>query len=88
MDWVIVVLLISSLLNAAYFLPIVYRLWFSPVVAPWPVERRWGRLETSAWLFWPPLITTLMLVLVGLLAATAYSPLSWARLIVVRMYLP
>ena len=88
MDWVILVLLLSSLLNAAYFLPIVYRLWFCPLAAPWPAERRWGRLETNAWLFWPPLITTLMLVLVGLLAATPLSPLSWAQLIAVRMYLP
>lgn len=34
MDWVILVLLLSSLLNAAYFLPIVYRLWFRPLAAP------------------------------------------------------
>jgi len=88
MEWVVPVLLLSSLLNAAYFLPIVYRLWFCPVAGPWPAERHWGRLETNAWLFWPPLITTLMLVLVGLLAATALSPLSWAQLIAVRMYLP
>ena len=27
-DWVILVLALSSLLNAAYFLPIVYRGWF------------------------------------------------------------
>ncbi|MDO8863095.1 proton-conducting transporter membrane subunit [Haliea sp. E1-2-M8] len=88
MEWAILVLLVSSLLNAAYFLPIVYRLWFCPIAAPWPAERRWGRLETHAWLFWPPLVTTLMLVLVGLLAATFVSPLSWAQLIAVRMYLP
>ncbi len=88
MEWVVPVLLLSSLLNAAYFLPIVYRLWFLPVAAPWPEERRWGRLETNPWLFWPPLVTMLMLVLVGLLAATAVSPLSWAQLIAVRMYLP
>lgn len=88
MEWAIVVLLLSSLLNAGYFLPIVYRLWFRPQRAPWPEERRWGRLETHAWLLWPPLITVTLTVLVGLLAATPGSPLSWARLVAVRMYLP
>jgi multicomponent Na+:H+ antiporter subunit D len=29
-DWVIGVLVLSSLLNAGYFLPILYRAWFKP----------------------------------------------------------
>ncbi|QIB67555.1 monovalent cation/H+ antiporter subunit D family protein [Kineobactrum salinum] len=88
MEWAIVVLLLSSLLNAGYFLPIVYRLWFRPQRMAWPRERRWGRLETHPWLLWPPLITVTLTVLVGLLAAAPGSPLSWARLVAVRMYLP
>jgi len=52
MHWAIAVLLLSSILNAAYFLPIVQRLWFREAVNGWPHERFWG-LETSTWLLWP-----------------------------------
>jgi multicomponent Na+:H+ antiporter subunit D len=86
MDWVIVVLLCSSLLNAAYFLPILHRLWFREPSGNWPHERRWGKLETSAWLFWPPLLTAVMTVMVGVLASIPFSPLSWSELIVLREY--
>ena len=88
MDWVIVVLVASSLLNAAYFLPIVHRLWFREPAGSWPHERHWGRLETSAWLFWPPLLTAVMTVMLGVLASLPFSPLSWAELIVLREYSP
>lgn len=88
MDWVIAVLVLSSLLNAAYFLPILHRLWFREVQGDWPHERHWGRLETSAWLFWPPLVTAVMTVLVGVLASMPFSPLWWAELILLREYLP
>ena len=86
MDWVIAVLLLSSLLNAAYFLPILHRLWFREQSGNWPHERHWGRLETSAWLFWPPILTAVMTVLVGVLASFPFSPLSWAELVVLRAY--
>lgn len=88
MSWVIVVLLLSSLLNAAYFLPVLHRLWFREAAINWPAERRWGRLETHVLLLWPPLLTALMTVLVGLFAALPFSPLSWAELIAIREYLP
>jgi len=50
----LVVLLVSSLLNAAYFLPIVYRAYFKP-----PVEAAWaeGRNEGPAAAWVPPLVT-------------------------------
>lgn len=50
----LVVLLVSSLLNAAYFLPIVYRAYFKP-----PTEAAWaeGREEGPAAAWVPPLIT-------------------------------
>jgi len=82
MDWVVVVLVVSSLLNAAYFLPILHRIWFAGQQQAWPHERRWGRLETSAWLLWPPLITAVALIVIGLLASMPFSPLSWVNLIV------
>lgn len=84
MDWVILVLVGSSLLNAAYFLPIVHRLWFREGKGSWPEERHWGRLETSPWLLWPPLLTAFATVIVGVLASLPFSPLSWAELIILR----
>jgi len=84
MDWVVALLVASSLLNAAYFLPILHRLWFAGQQAPWPEERRWGRLETSSWLLWPPVLTAVLIILFGLFAGTSYSPLGWVELIVDR----
>ncbi|WP_166258111.1 complex I subunit 5 family protein [Marinobacter salicampi] len=81
MGWVIGVLLISSLLNAAYFLPIIHRLWFRKAPNAWPEEQSWGRFETKALLLWPPVVTAVITVLFGLLAAMQFSPLSWAELI-------
>lgn len=88
MGWVIGVLVLSSLLNALYFLPIVHRLWFRERQGDWPAEHRWGRLETQGLLLWPPLVTAALTVLVGVFAAMAFSPLNWAQLIAVREYLP
>ena len=39
-EWVAVVLAVSSLLNAAYFLPILYRAWFLSPPKTWPHEHR------------------------------------------------
>lgn len=86
--WVIAVLVASSILNAAYFLPIVHRLWFREIHGPWPDEQHWGRLETSAWLLWPPLFTAASIVAVGLLAAVPFSPLSWAQLVAAPEFQP
>ncbi|HEV7367915.1 complex I subunit 5 family protein [Arenibaculum sp.] len=86
--WVILVLAVSSLLNAAYFLPLVYRAWFLPPAGPWEEMRPGRRYETDAGMFLPPVATSLAALLVGLLAATELSPLSWTRLIVERGYAP
>lgn len=85
--WVIGVLVLSSLLNAAYFLPILYRAWFLAPDGVWVEERRpSGRFEIHWMLLIPPLITALLVVLVGLLASAPFSPLEWTRLIVGREY--
>ncbi|MBD3874039.1 monovalent cation/H+ antiporter subunit D family protein [Stutzerimonas chloritidismutans] len=85
-DWVLLVLLGSALLNAAYFLPLLWRGWFAEP-ADWH-ENRWAdeRFETHWMLLLPPLITALLSLLVGLLAATALSPLGWSQLIVEREF--
>lgn len=85
--WVVSVLLASSLLNAGYFLPILYRAWFLEPEGPWPHEGRFaGRWETGWMLLVPPLLTALLVVAVGVLAAAPFSPLEWSRLIVRREY--
>ncbi|UYG04917.1 proton-conducting transporter membrane subunit [Halomonas sp. LR3S48] len=92
MPWVIAVLMASSLLNAAYFLPILHRLWFRPGpahgVGQWPEERNLGRFETSAWLLLPTGATALFSILVGLLAGVPFSPLDLATVMVRGEYLP
>jgi multicomponent Na+:H+ antiporter subunit D len=86
--WVIPVLLASTVLNAAYFLPILRAAWFEQRREPWPAETITGRRDASLWLLAPPLITAALTVLVGVLAASAYSVQSWAEIIVAREYLP
>jgi multicomponent Na+:H+ antiporter subunit D len=89
MPWVLAVLAASSLLNAAYFLPILHRAWFKPANGAWPDEKipQRGRWETAPLLLIPPLATAAATLVVGLFAAAAFSPLSWAELIAVREYL-
>ena len=85
-DWVIYVLAGSSLLNAAYFLPILYTAWFKPPPAAWPDERNYGRIETARALLLPPIATALMALGAGLIASEPYTPLEWARLFAEREY--
>lgn len=85
-DWIILILVASSVLNAAYFLPIIYAAWFKEPKGAWPDERRRGRMETRWMLLLPPLVTALLVLGVGLLANAPLSPLEWARLIAEREY--
>jgi len=85
-DWVLVVLAASSLLNAAYFLPILYTAWFQAPGGHWPDERPRGRFEAPLMLLAPALVTALLSLAAGLLAAAPFSPLEWAKLIAAREY--
>ena len=85
--WVMPVLITSSLLNAAYFLPILYRAWFCPPAPVWPDEHiAAARFETNGSLLWPPVITAALALAAGIFAAAPYSPLEWAQLIAFREY--
>ncbi len=88
-NWIVVFLVVSTLLNAGYFLPLIYRTWF---MAPqgsggsdWPEKTG---LETDWTLLYPPLITAALVLLLGLWAQAPFSPLYWVRLIVLREYGP
>lgn len=84
--WALLVLAGSTLLNAAYFLPILYRAWFGAAPAAWPHERRMGPAETRLMLLVPPVITALLALLVGVFAALMFSPQEWAQLIARREF--
>ncbi len=86
--WVILVLLVSSALNAAYFLPIVYRAWFCEPEHEFVPRLRPGRLETQALLLIPVVVTGILSLAAGVFAATAGSPLSIAREIAEKLYMP
>ena len=85
--WVLGVLAVSSLLNAAYFLPIIHAAWFQPQAGDWPHEPHpRGRFETSLWLLLPPVLTAVLVILAGLFAGADYSPLAWVKIIARREY--
>jgi multicomponent Na+:H+ antiporter subunit D len=88
-DWVLLVLAASSLLNAAYFLPILHSAWFREPEGPWPEDHGRGRLLEAPWmLLLPPVITALLALAAGLLAGAPFSPLRWAELVTGREYGP
>jgi len=80
--WVLGVIAGSTLLNAAYFLPLLYRLWFLPAADGLEGDER------APMLVGPAVITALASLAVGVFAASALSPLGWATLIAEREYLP
>lgn len=85
--WVLAVLGVSTILNAAYFLPIVNAVWFGKSSGQWPEDKKRSPFfETNPWLLLPALVTAGLTVLAGLFAGEVYSPLEWARLIMDREY--
>lgn len=83
--WVVALLVVSTLLNAAYFLPLIYSAWFREQ------EREFERHRVSRWETpWPLLLPTvasaLLVILVGLFANSPFSPLELARQIAEQTY--
>jgi multicomponent Na+:H+ antiporter subunit D len=83
--WVIAVLIVSTVLNAAYFLPVVYRAWFKEPQGEWETQRP-SRLEAPWLLLAPPLITAFLSLFAGLFANTPLSPLELAEQIAEEAY--
>ena len=84
------VLVLSSLLNAAYFLPPIIRGWLGERREPWPEPMhdhlRRTRLETHWMLLFPALFTAALSLLAGLVAGFGLSPLGWVTFIVEQDY--
>ena len=89
MEWAIWVLWTSSLLNAAYFLPILWRAWGRTLPLAWPAEQipARGWRETGWLLLLPPLLTAVVTLAAGIFADSGFGPLAWAQLIAQREYL-
>lgn len=85
--WVVLVLLASSALNAAYFLPIVYRAWFCEMDDETVLPKYVGRLETKPLLLIPVVVTGLFSLAAGVFAAMGGSPLAIAREIAEKLYI-
>lgn len=86
--WILGVLVASSLLNAAYFLPLIYAAWFRDPPESWPAESLPSRFEAPLTLLLPPVFTAFLTLLTGLLAGMPFSPLDWATFIVNQEYMP
>jgi multicomponent Na+:H+ antiporter subunit D len=82
--WVVWVLTASSLLNAGYFLPVLFRAWVKAPPASWPEEHDFGKGETHWMLLLPPLLTAAMVIWAGVCAESSFSPLAWVKLIAAR----
>jgi multicomponent Na+:H+ antiporter subunit D len=86
--WVLAVILTSSLLNAAYFLPIVYSAWFEEREHGWGESRTESRWETSWGLLLPAVATAAATLAAGLFAGADVSPLAWAEFIAAQVWGP
>jgi multicomponent Na+:H+ antiporter subunit D len=83
--WVLVVLLVSSALNALYFLPILGAAWFSPPPADLKRPDRPPRLAVALMVL-PPVVTAMLVIASALLATSIFSPLGWAQALALREF--
>lgn len=80
--WVVAVLLTSTVLNAAYFLPVIAKIWTAPETVDTSVASgRSRRLEAPAALLLPTLVTAGLVVGLGLIAGADFSPWALAQFI-------
>jgi multicomponent Na+:H+ antiporter subunit D len=84
--WVLSLLVVSGMLNAAYFLPILRRAWFEKPPPGSPTATPRSRPESNRLLLVPLLVTGFLTLAVGLLGGTPLSPLWWVRAIVAAGY--
>jgi multicomponent Na+:H+ antiporter subunit D len=84
--WVIAVLVASTLLNAAYFLPLLRRMWLDPTPTVWPGGERASRAVTAG-LVGPAVVTALLSLGLGVFAGYPLSPLRWV-VAIVEGYMP
>lgn len=82
--FVLLVISLSTVINAMYFLPLLHAAWFRAPTGDATSVREFSRLH---WMLTvPALVTAALALFAGLLAGSAYSPLDWVRLISAREY--
>jgi multicomponent Na+:H+ antiporter subunit D len=80
--WAVAVLVASTVLNTAYFLPVIYISFFGKAdKEAWKELRPNTRFETDWLLLFPTLAVATLVLLVGVFAGLGISPLGWAELI-------
>jgi formate hydrogenlyase subunit 3/multisubunit Na+/H+ antiporter MnhD subunit len=79
--WVVAVLGISSVLNAAYFFPIIHRAWFRAPKPEWAHGPAAGKPEGDMRMIVPLVITAAIGLAMGVFAGMDLSPASWAQAI-------
>ncbi len=84
--WVLAVLGTSSILNAAYFLPIINAAWFKAPSTAWAEKRSGDRAETGWLLLLPPLVTASLVLLLAFAATDPWSPLGWTKQLAQREF--
>lgn len=83
--WVLGVLLVSSALNAVYFLPILSAAWFR--APPEGMARPAPPSPLSvALMAGPPVVTAVLVIASALLATSIFSPLGWAQALALREF--
>ncbi len=82
--WAVAVLLLSTVLNAAYFLPPILHAWFE--LPPRALSPRKGRWEAPPSLVLPAVATAVLSLLAGALAGAPYSPLQIAQAVTAIEY--
>jgi multicomponent Na+:H+ antiporter subunit D len=85
--WVVALLVLSSVLNAGYFLPILHAAWFktapeTETAGVLDSARRDRKMEAPWSLLVPTLVTAFFCLAAGVFAAWAWSPLGVAEQIV------
>ena len=81
-NWVLGILITSAILNAIYFLPILYAGWFKePSDAVATAKPGKTKAECSYSLLTPPIATAFLALFLGLLANMPWSPLEWATFV-------
>lgn len=73
---------VSALLNSAYFLPILYRIWFkAPMHEKHNAVKKFS-LEADPLLIYPLLATALLSLFLGVFSMSELSPLGWVKMLV------
>ena len=84
--WFVLVMIVSSLLNAGYWFPIIHRAYFRTAQEPWPPPPPGRRLETHKTLLIPILICAAYVLLLGVTAEVPGMPFSVAQVAVERAF--